>query len=92
LYGLDLISATDGAGATSYFLTDGLGSTRALADGAGAVTDTYSYDVYGALRTQTGTTNNDFRYTGEQADDNANRGLYYLRARHVYAVLACAQS
>jgi RHS repeat-associated protein len=67
---------------TSYYLTDGLGSTRALTDGAGAVTDTYSYDVYGAVRAQTGTTNNDYRFTGEQADDNANRGLYYLRARH----------
>jgi RHS repeat-associated protein len=82
LYGLDLISATDHAGATSYYLTDGLGSTRALTDSAGAVTDTYSYDVYGAVRAQTGATNNDFRFTGEHADDNANRGLYYLRARH----------
>ena len=82
LYGLDLISATDNAGVTSYYLTDGLGSTRALTDSAGAVTDTYSYDAYGAVRAQTGVTNNDFRFTGEQADDNANRGLYYLRARH----------
>jgi RHS repeat-associated protein len=53
-----------------------------LTDSAGTATDTYSYDVYGAVRAQTGTTNNDFRFTGEQADDNANRGLYYLRARH----------
>ena len=81
VYGLDLISATDGAGATSYYLSDGLGSTRALTDGAGAVTDTYSYDVYGAVRAQTGTTNNDFRYTGEQTDHGAQRGLQYLRAR-----------
>ncbi|MDP9238066.1 MAG: hypothetical protein M3P30_11850 [Chloroflexota bacterium] len=43
--------------------------------------DSYSYDVFGAPRTVTGTTANDFQYTGQQRDGNANRGLYYLRAR-----------
>ena len=82
LYGLDLISETNrGTGVTSYPLTDGLGSTTALANSAGAVTDSYTYDVFGALRSNTGTTANDFRFTGEQDDRNANRGLYYLRAR-----------
>jgi len=34
-------------------------------------------------RTQPGgATSNDYRYTGEQNDRGANRGLYYLRARH----------
>jgi RHS repeat-associated protein len=40
-----------------------------------------AYDVFGAPRAVTGTTQNDFRYTGQQDDRNANRGLYYLRAR-----------
>ena len=35
----------------------------------------------GAARAQAGTTANDFRYTGQQDDRNANRGLYYLRAQ-----------
>ncbi|HYM15230.1 MAG TPA: RHS repeat-associated core domain-containing protein [Dehalococcoidia bacterium] len=48
---------------------------------AGAVTDRYTYDVFGAVRAQTGTTANDFRFTGQQQDYNAQRGLYYLRAR-----------
>jgi RHS repeat-associated protein len=78
---LGLISMTDGAGVTSYYLSDGLGSTAQLTDSAGAVTDTYAYDVFGAPRAVTGTTSNDFRYTGQQDDRNANRGLYYLRAR-----------
>ncbi len=81
LYGLGLISSTDSGGVTSYALADGLGSTTQLTDSAGAVTDTYSYDVFGASRTTTGTTANDFRYAGEQRDGNANRGLYFLRAR-----------
>jgi RHS repeat-associated protein len=35
VYGLDLISATDGAGDQTYFLCDGLGSTTELADADG---------------------------------------------------------
>ena len=82
LYGLDLISETNsGTGVTSYPLTDGLGSTTALANSTGTVTDGYTYDVFGALRSNTGTTANEFRFAGEQTDTNANRGLQYLRAR-----------
>ncbi len=81
LYGLGLISSTDSGGVTSYTLADGLGSTTQLTDSTGAVTDSYSYDVFGSPRTTTGTTANDFRYAGEQRDGNANRGLYFLRAR-----------
>ena len=57
------------------------GSTAQLADSAGAVTDRYAYDAYGATRAQSGATANEFRYTGQQQGANAQRGLYYLRAR-----------
>jgi RHS repeat-associated protein len=80
VYGLDLISATDGAGAQTYFTYDGLGSTTDLTNGSGAVTDTYSYDVFGAIRSHTGTAVNYWQFTGEQRD--ADSGLYYLRARY----------
>lgn len=49
VYGLDLISATDGAGNTSFFTTDGLGSTTDLTNSAGVVTDTYKYDALGNM-------------------------------------------
>ncbi|MBI2724141.1 MAG: RHS repeat-associated core domain-containing protein [Chloroflexi bacterium] len=81
LYGLGLISATDSGGATSYYLADGLGSTTQLTDSAGAVSESYTYDVFGARKTATEPSVNDFRYTGQQDDRSANRGLYYLRAR-----------
>ncbi|MBI5285925.1 MAG: RHS repeat-associated core domain-containing protein, partial [Chloroflexi bacterium] len=81
VYGLDLISVTDSAAGTAYLLNDGQGSTSELTDGLGAVTDTYTYDVFGALRSSSGATANDFRYTGQQQDANASRGMYYLRAR-----------
>ena len=59
-------------------LTDGLGSTRQITNGAGAVVTGYDYDVFGAARTQTGATTvwND---TGEQ---NVPTGLEFLRARY----------
>jgi RHS repeat-associated protein len=40
---------------------------------------TYQYDVFGAVRTQTGTQPNEFTFTGEQVDTS---GLQYLRARY----------
>ncbi len=55
-------------------------STRALTNQAGEVTDTYDYDAYGNLLGFTGTTVNNYLYTGEQFDSNL--GQYYLRARY----------
>jgi RHS repeat-associated protein len=79
VYGLGLISIT--AAATSYPLGDGLGSTTQLTNSGGAVTDSYTYDVFGATRSVTGTTANDFRFTGQQQDVSVNRSLVYLRSR-----------
>lgn len=61
------------------YIMDGHGSVTALAESQ--ITDTYIYDAYGNLLKQTGTTDNDYLYTGEQY--NAATGLYYLRARYM---------
>jgi RHS repeat-associated protein len=79
VYGLDLISATDGSGTTTYFTTDGLGSTTDLTNSSGTATDQYTYDVFGALSSHTGTSSNPWLFTGEQTDTG---GLQYLRARY----------
>jgi RHS repeat-associated protein len=79
LYGLDLISLSDSANKKFYYHTDGLGSTTAITDSTGAVKKTYQYDVFGAIRVQTGTQPNEFTFTGEQVDSS---GLEYLRARY----------
>ena len=68
VYGLDLISATDGAGVQTYSLNDGLGSTSDLTDGSANPTDAYSYDVFGTIRSQTGSSSNYWLFTGEQRD------------------------
>ncbi len=79
VYGLDLISQERG-NVDSYYLVDGLGSTRGLTDASGVVTDTYSYDAFGNLIASTGNVENDYLFAGEQFDPNL--GDYYLRQRY----------
>jgi RHS repeat-associated protein len=81
-YGLALISQRQISGNTvSYYGYDGHGSTRCLMTSAGAITNTYVYDVYGALIASSGTTSNDYLYCGQQYDSNL--GIYYNRARYL---------
>ncbi len=63
----------------SFYVYDGRGTVRMLANAAGAVTDTYAYDAFGNLLNQTGSTPNAYLYRGERWDQDL--GLYYLRAR-----------
>jgi RHS repeat-associated protein len=80
VYGLDLISATDSSGAQTYVLHDSLGSTTDLLDGTGNGVATYGYDIFGAIRSQTGSSPNQWLFTGEQRDGDSS--LYFLRARY----------
>jgi RHS repeat-associated protein/uncharacterized repeat protein (TIGR01451 family) len=80
IHGNDLISLEETAGATTFYHADGIGSTRALSDQAGATTDRYSYDVFGGTRTHNGTSRQDFTYAGEQVDEET--GFVFLRARY----------
>ena len=68
VYGLDLISAIDGGGTEIYYLYDGLGSVANLTDDAGVVTDTTTYDVFGPIRSSSGSTENVWLFAGEQSD------------------------
>jgi RHS repeat-associated protein len=79
VYGYDLISQVVGND-TSFFHYDSLGTTRDLSDSAGLFSDSYLYDAFGELLAETGTTDNNYRYTGEQYD--AELDNYYLRARY----------
>ena len=49
-------------------------------DETGTLTDTYDYTAFGELYAQTGTTPNNYLYTGQQYDEVT--GLYSLRARY----------
>ncbi len=89
-WGLGLISSNR-EGVKRYFHFDALGSTRALTDSSGNVTDTYEYNAFGVLESSTGTSVNPYRYVGQWGyyDDGAmgssSGGLY---AASGYAVPA----
>jgi RHS repeat-associated protein len=82
VYGNSLISQKRGV-AMSYYLVDGLGSTRVLTDASGKVTDRYVYDAFGRIIAQTGNTMNSYLFAGQQRDSAT--GLDYLRARYMDA-------
>ena len=65
---------------TYYYHKDGLGSVTGLTNPGGAVAATYSYDVFGGLRSQTGSVVNPYTFTGREYDSES--GLYYYRARY----------
>jgi RHS repeat-associated protein len=77
-YGLDLVSQKRG-GTESFYLVDGLGSTRGLTNAAGNLTDSYTYDAFGNLVGSSGSTSNSYLFAGEQYDSNLDQ--YYLRQR-----------
>ncbi|WP_269540004.1 tandem-95 repeat protein [Cerasicoccus fimbriatus] len=87
-YGLDLIAQhqlmpvdAPTGWETSYYLYDGLGTVRALADENGSISDAYTYDAWGNLINTQGLTPNSYLFTGEQWDHDL--GMYFLRARYM---------
>jgi RHS repeat-associated protein len=82
-YGLQRISEDQLIASTwtpSFYGYDGHGNVRFLTNSAGAITDSYDYDAFGLPITTTGTTPNNYLYSGEQYDGAL--GVYYLRARY----------
>ena len=70
------------AAASSYYHYDALGSTRDLTDAAEVATDDYTYDAFGTTATESGTTENPYRYVGREGYYyDAESGLYTLRQR-----------
>ena len=69
-------------GHTYYHHYDGQGSTRALTDESGNVTDRYTYTAFGELVSSSGTTTNPFGYKGALGYyANPETNELYIRAR-----------
>ena len=82
IYGLGLISRIAPDGSAQYYHFDSRGSTVALTDASGQVTDTYAYDPFGGRTAASGSTDNRFRYLGRHGVVDEENGLNYIRARY----------
>lgn len=82
VYGLGLISRISDIGAVSYYHFDSRGSTIALTDATGVMTDMFAYDPFGNLTNSQGITPNPFKYVGQYGVMDEGNGLHYIRARY----------
>ena len=71
------------SGVDSYYHYDGVGSTLAVTDSTGAVTDTRSYTAFGETTEQTGTTVIPYQYVGRNGYyRDEELGQYSVRHRN----------
>ena len=81
VYGRGLVGEeTNGVFKTYHF--DYRGSTVAITDINGDVTDTFEYDTYGKLTSRTGNSDVIFLYNGRDGVVTDSNGLIYMRARY----------
>ena len=83
IYGRGLVSRIAASGtAALYYHYDVRGSTVALSDASGNLTDQYAYDPFGKIANIQGTTANPFKYVGKYGVMDEGNGLAYIRARY----------
>jgi RHS repeat-associated protein len=78
LYGNLISQERDGV--ARYYHFDGQGSTLALTNKDGDITDEYAYNAFGETTEENGNTENSRRYSGERGYEHDSFG-YFVRAR-----------
>ena len=81
VYGLGLIGEEVNNTFKTYHF-DSRGSTIAITDMSGTITDTFAYDTYGKQIARTGTSDVIFGYNGRDGVVTDKNGLIYMRARY----------
>jgi RHS repeat-associated protein len=82
VYGDGLLYSVDAAtGKRLYYHYDPIGSTVAITDEDGKVTDKYAYLPFGELSRSETTHDNRFTYVGKYGVTKEPNGLYFMRAR-----------
>ncbi|MCX6937525.1 MAG: DUF6531 domain-containing protein [Verrucomicrobia bacterium] len=84
VYGHGLAYEIDSATGVRHYHGDHLGSTIALTDADGRLTDEVEYSPYGRITRRTGTTNTPFLYVGLAGVQTDPTGLLYMRARYYH--------
>ena len=92
LWGVGLIGHVDvnpdtGKETVVYYHGNEVGSTLALTDEEGQVTDTYAYTPYGEVSTHGGTTETSYLYNGGLGVRHEGDGIYHMKARYYSAKL-----
>nr|WP_277871505.1 RHS repeat-associated core domain-containing protein [Paraliobacillus zengyii] len=82
VYGLNLIGEETTDGTYNIYHFDYRGSTTAITDQQGGITDTFEYDSYGKLLNHNGSSQTAFLYNGRDGVISDKTGLYYMRARY----------
>lgn len=82
VYGLGLSQRITSDGQVTTYSFDIRGSTIALTDESGNITDAYAYDSFGVLANIDGNHPQPFRYLGKHGIVDDGNGLYYARARY----------
>ncbi len=83
VYGDGLLYSVDGTtGESLFYHYDPVGSTVALSDLTGTVTDRYAYLPYGELAGSSGDHENPFTFVGKFGVMREGNGLYFMRARY----------
>ena len=81
-YGVTRLSRDDGTDFL-YYQADGLGSARQLTDETEAVVNSYLFEGFGSLVTQTGSAENPYQYAGSWGyRDDGDAGLIHVGARY----------
>ncbi|ABF92010.1 Rhs family protein [Myxococcus xanthus DK 1622] len=78
-FGLDEVYSQTSSSGSYDFLSEVMGTTVALVDGAGSLSSMYSYEPYGMALSTGLTTANTQTFTGREDDGT---GLFYFRARY----------
>ena len=82
VYGLGLIGRQQSDGTYVTYHYDYRGSTIALTNISGDITDRYYYTPFGQMSSHQGNTQQPFAYNGRDGVLTDSNGLYYMRARY----------
>ncbi len=86
--GFGLVAHVEANGTVVYYHGDHLGSTIALTDSNGNVTDEFAYTPYGELMSHTGTTETPYTFCGRHGAYWEGGSLYHMKARYYRADIA----
>jgi len=87
VYGLGLLYQVDQADNIRAYHYDYRGSTVAITDATGKVTDRIEYGAYGRVSARTGSTDTPFLFNGRYGVQTDPNGLLYMRARYYHPSL-----